>query len=196
MLEPFLPLDIFLTLQTLGLIKDGAPLNRHYHRKAVDLLLADPQLLEILAHPHEILQPNNPYIWYAGGYYQVGEFIIARAYAINNYYLFEAGDAETYKASNFYGDFYAQFVRTIELPDFLAEVCDGEKFYDQITIREGDKGYYGQRDNSRGLLFDDACDLVDWLNSGGSGQKAREVGKDGTNAYEYTQVIFIIWGNS
>jgi hypothetical protein len=182
-------LAIIYTLHQLGYFPKASPYSSYTRRRAREILRDNPHLAEILAHPHEILQPNNPAIWEAGGFQRVKGFIITRNYAVRDYYLFESGKAETYRAANFYGEFYGQFVRTIDLPDFLAEVCEGPKFYDQITLREGDRGYYGLTESGRGLLFDDACLLLEWLEKGGSGQKGRDAG-----TYEYIQVIFIIWG--
>ena len=151
-------------------------------------------MLEILAQPHEILQPNNADIWERGGFLRVHDFIIAKAYAIKNYELFNTGKTETYQAHTFYSKFYAQFVKTVKLPQFLADLGEGVKFFDQLSLREGDKRAWGMSRHSGAMqLYDDAYEMLEWLNLGGSGQ-TRETGA--LTTYEYIQVIFIIWGRT
>lgn len=196
---PYVPPEIFDDLKILGVIPKDKKITPHYHKKAVRVLMQYPDVLEALARPHQILQPARPDIWEAGGFFRVGDFIIAKNYKIKNYFLFSDPDYEFYQAEIFYGGFYGQFIKASELVDYLEELQEHEQWYDQIAIRTGDNAWFGMAsDNSRGVLYDDATLLSNMIQGqGNSGKYARSFGAYGaTDGTGYVQLIYIVHGRS
>lgn len=157
-----------------------------------EILAQDEELRNRLNGPHEFIRPDRPDIWFNAGFSVYFGTVIAAAYAFKNYrpYKYD-GEFERYAADTFSHQVHAAFVPLMELHEYLnrqIEIDETEgKFYDAITLREGDKRNYGATDSSIGLLFNDAETLLLWLEKGGSSQRGREAG-----SFPYIQVCYLI----
>jgi hypothetical protein len=101
------------------------------------------------------------------------------------------GESSFYSMSFFGGVAHVQLIPIIALPKFLEDqikmdVENGKKFYDKITLREGDKNMWGQ-DAGFGKMYDSAekiyLMLTQYMRHGSL------VGEGGS--FNYIQVCFI-----
>lgn len=139
--------------------------------------------------PITILDPTDPDTWIAGGYrwdFSNPPRILANANPIRIHTLYTNTDAQYYSANFFGGIIHAVFVPVISLAEYLEELQEMDnQFYDQITLREGDRDLYG----GGGLTnkFDSPEELLLWLNQ----YKRHGSLVNADNAFQYIQVCFI-----
>lgn len=138
-----------------------------------------------------IIYPDKPAHYESAGFIRNGRKIYTTSKNITHVKPFKSrGKYSFYSAQFFTGSTYVVLMPLLELPDFLEkqtalELTMGRE-YDKVTLREGDRGAWGE---SKGFekMFDTCEELLLWLIQ--YKRKGSLIGAGGS--FEYIQVCFI-----
>jgi hypothetical protein len=145
---------------------------------------------------HEAIHRSTLGVTHKTYFYTDGKEIFpsGKKVEINQMYRSE-GELSFYSASFFGGVAHVVLLPLSELANFLfnqTQIDDEEgRFYDAITLREGDRGFWGQEQTFKKFPKETAEELLLGLEQ--YKRHGALIGEGGS--FDYIQVVFINWGH-